>query len=1292
MASNRIAGCAVLLIAACMVCAVMWTQQDSDVVREDWTQLRQEQLEDTRTAMPETEFVESAAASEEHLVKEKPPAKKEKVHPADHDLGVWTGYTKIKDDAWNTLAPTDAEAVHTSCAKLRREGAEQCGAVYCAAQAECGEPCPEAYAQPQEQAIPLQPGGPRFHRIDEVDVKEVHNKELHKKETDAKEKAVKEHAEKAKEKAQKEGGYKERIGKEKTHKEIAMKEMEAHEHGAKGELQAEISSKESSVKTQVAELKQKSIQTCEKSADDGYSQCEKDRAEREEKEVEQKEVAREAAQKAHDKALADKYAREAALGSAKSAKHLNRAYHFGGEWPDAGGGSGDYVPEPFGTNAGPSEPFQVPNVEGTGDGSGGSPPEPSIMGETDGKCSKLTGLDCVTTLGCDLDPETNICIAGLPPGMDDQPKGGATLCTPTEKSETKWTGYYVQNGHHDMEFDLSFEKNGTITGSGSDKIGTFTWTGTFKGDNVQAIKNYVGKHTVEYSGLLSQQGSVVEFDGTWKIENCCSDSFHMEEQTKAIQLGCAEDGMTPLMNAGVHPFSEEESCEDDADWVDESGVGCSSLDVNSDYCAAKGTKTYPGFGCSADGSDCKSANEACCMCKIVTNPAAQACSSAPAWQTNNGATCETIDADFCTNFGEDIFPGFGCSEDASDCQSANEACCLCKTGADVNIPKPQVEAATELDMFEQETALYEELLATPKAGRKLLAMPTGPVPMLPAGPRPVAAVLPAGPQPTGYGGVMLATGSAEVGYKCYEHGGNVMPFYTAQGCNAVGSDAQWAGATKDKKYGECLKVAGGSYTWDNRKICPPLVDGKMAPTPAPETPAPAAGSAAPAPAPAPAPVKGEDGEGEGETNAEASIAKAVAQAAEATGSAAKPIIPDPNAPVVPLVEDGGAPPVAEESKFDANSPAPPGFRVVSGDLVPTEEHVEHLLASEAKRIAAAGSAAAAAEEVAALHEAEVKAAEEAAIHAAGSAAILGFKQQRDVAAAQLYKDVFEQGLMEDLNATKAVHDNATAFVDAYPKPHTSPPHNCTDQKEFFLQSCSANQTAELGATLAGLLAKAEKHHKYLADRAAAEAQQWGEALQKANETATELESIEKAAAEDLANHIASQPSMEMAMLQLKDADSCELAKETAYHQCRTTQNAAYAKCTAMWHEAAPLVDLPTGSSAGEQSPKLPVAAGSAMRMSLLEGIVYSKDGKQNSKKTESEKPHTKKPKAKHSKGAATPKLTAASFMKEFMEPIDDIVHNDAEKDIKDIVDRDKNQELWQEADSALSYLGFPALP
>merc|ERR1711871_715814 len=195
----------------CALIAVMWSSQDNAILVHEET---------PAVILPEAEFLESP---------KKAATAPKVLYPADHDLGVWSGYTSIKREAKKKLAPAEFVGIEKQCMATRRESAKTCAQLYCAAHATCGEPCPKLYASPPMQVIPLQPGGPHFHKVAEVEHKEQHNKELKAKEGAAKERAAKEHAEKAKEKA----------AKEKTMKAAAKKEQ-----ATKQSIQAELVTKE----------------------------------------------------------------------------------------------------------------------------------------------------------------------------------------------------------------------------------------------------------------------------------------------------------------------------------------------------------------------------------------------------------------------------------------------------------------------------------------------------------------------------------------------------------------------------------------------------------------------------------------------------------------------------------------------------------------------------------------------------------------------------------------------------------------------------------------------------------------------------------------------------------------------------------------------------------------------------------------------------------------------------------------------------------------------------------------
>ena len=130
----------------------------------------------------------------------------------------------------------------------------------------------------------------------------------------------------------------------------------------------------------------------------------------------------------------------------------------------------------------------------------------------------------------------------------------AKLCAVESPEETKWTGYYDQSGtHHQMDFALSLEPDGTIQGSGSDGVGAFTWTGTFEKNDVNALKKYVGKHSVTYVGQLSEnmEKDRVEFDGTWTVIGSngqpteWTGDFSMTEMSHLLSLGCGSGTPEP---------------------------------------------------------------------------------------------------------------------------------------------------------------------------------------------------------------------------------------------------------------------------------------------------------------------------------------------------------------------------------------------------------------------------------------------------------------------------------------------------------------------------------------------------------------------------------------------------------------------------------------------------------------------------------------------------------------------------------------------------------------------------
>lgn len=81
-----------------------------------------------------------------------------------------------------------------------------------------------------------------------------------------------------------------------------------------------------------------------------------------------------------------------------------------------------------------------------------------------------------------------------------------------------WEGFWVQEfyGRQPMrEFELLFA-GGNITGSGTDVIGRFTFSGAYdiQTGRVLMVKQYIGKHAVRYAGEPDGEGCI---QGRWEI-------------------------------------------------------------------------------------------------------------------------------------------------------------------------------------------------------------------------------------------------------------------------------------------------------------------------------------------------------------------------------------------------------------------------------------------------------------------------------------------------------------------------------------------------------------------------------------------------------------------------------------------------------------------------------------------------------------------------------------------------------------------------------------------------------
>ncbi|CAF5066439.1 unnamed protein product, partial [Rotaria sp. Silwood1] len=88
-----------------------------------------------------------------------------------------------------------------------------------------------------------------------------------------------------------------------------------------------------------------------------------------------------------------------------------------------------------------------------------------------------------------------------------------------------------------MTFDLFVMTNGYIADEGNDEIGSFVINGKYtrlsgtEDLEFQFKKHYIGRHDVQYSGIITHDKFWFFFDGKWLL-NKLSDSFHLEVSRK----------------------------------------------------------------------------------------------------------------------------------------------------------------------------------------------------------------------------------------------------------------------------------------------------------------------------------------------------------------------------------------------------------------------------------------------------------------------------------------------------------------------------------------------------------------------------------------------------------------------------------------------------------------------------------------------------------------------------------------------------------------------------------------
>ena len=102
-------------------------------------------------------------------------------------------------------------------------------------------------------------------------------------------------------------------------------------------------------------------------------------------------------------------------------------------------------------------------------------------------------------------------------------------------------GWWEQEGfgRQPMErLQLSFDE-GQVSGSGTDIVGPFHFTGRLDGGNALLLKQYVGRHHVDYLGTFDGEGTlsgnwrIGQYEGSWMIRTISVvDESHDREATQ----------------------------------------------------------------------------------------------------------------------------------------------------------------------------------------------------------------------------------------------------------------------------------------------------------------------------------------------------------------------------------------------------------------------------------------------------------------------------------------------------------------------------------------------------------------------------------------------------------------------------------------------------------------------------------------------------------------------------------------------------------------------------------------
>ena len=97
-------------------------------------------------------------------------------------------------------------------------------------------------------------------------------------------------------------------------------------------------------------------------------------------------------------------------------------------------------------------------------------------------------------------------------------------------------GKYTQGGRqYEMIFEEFILKNGDIESKGKDVVGEYLMQGKYDNTgNVNMLKQYIGKHSVNYKGIIAfnSKGSEInsfKINGKWYLGNS-EDTFYLESQ------------------------------------------------------------------------------------------------------------------------------------------------------------------------------------------------------------------------------------------------------------------------------------------------------------------------------------------------------------------------------------------------------------------------------------------------------------------------------------------------------------------------------------------------------------------------------------------------------------------------------------------------------------------------------------------------------------------------------------------------------------------------------------------